>query len=235
MKKDIDIQTELNEISSILAGISRENVYSVPPEYFSHLSQRIQLRIHLEDPQLKHTSTGTSVPTEYFDTLSDSVLARIKEEEKTIAAPHTENAFTRKMPFKVPPGYFDTLSDDIQARIKKSEPGKVVSMQRASVWKLLVAAVLSGIILLTSVYLIKQSNAESDSLFAGSDAYSSPAAFEKGIASLQDEEIVQYLKSHGSSADNDVLIQYINPENLPEETDYLLDENTLTDFLNTLN
>jgi hypothetical protein len=58
---------------------------------------------------------------------------------------------------------------------------------------------------------------------------------ENGIASLSDTDIVAYLEQHGDVLDDELISNSINADELPNAVDYLLNDNTLNNFLKMTN
>lgn len=90
MKRNQDIQTELQEMNSPLAQTSRSMPYHVPDRYFELLHERIKNTVIadsdvLDINALKDTVSTMEVPEGYFDTLPDKVLVAAKQQPtKTI-------------------------------------------------------------------------------------------------------------------------------------------------------
>lgn len=90
MKRNQDIQNELQEMDSPLAQTSRSMPYHVPDGYFELLHERIKNTVIADSDvpdinALKDTVSTMEVPEGYFDTLPDKVLAAAKQQPtKTI-------------------------------------------------------------------------------------------------------------------------------------------------------
>ncbi len=107
-----EISEELNNISSLLAGIERKNIFSVPEGYFNVLSMDIFKKINTNSSEFK---TGKlTVPEGYFENLSASVLNKIKSlqddpaQELRALSPMLYSIQNENV-FKVPESYFRNL------------------------------------------------------------------------------------------------------------------------------
>lgn len=237
MKKSIEILNELKTISPFLAQMESPNVFEVPEGYFNNLHNRVltNVFIHQDEKNLSQT-----VPVGYFESLSDKILSRIKETEQSAEeeikelspALHylkAENVFT------VPENYFDDLSDRIKKKIK-AEPAKVISINRVvKWWKYAAAAIVAGIITVTSFEIYNNGGTKMPPYVQLSAQYKSDAKFEQGIASLSADDIANYLEKTTTILDDESLINSTDTKELPAPDDYLLNENTLDNYLKTIN
>ena len=64
--------------------------------------------------------------------------------------------------------------------------------------------------------------------------YKTPEELNKGLASLSNDEIATYLEHHGNIMDDYLLTKDIDTKELPDASAYLIDENTLNNFLNQI-
>jgi hypothetical protein len=64
--------------------------------------------------------------------------------------------------------------------------------------------------------------------------YKTEADLNAGIAKLDDADIAKYLEKNGSVMDNELLINNADESGLPSSTDYLIDENTLNEYLDKI-
>ena len=133
-----EILNELKEIAPALAKLPRNNAFSVPPMYFSHLPDKvIQAAISEEmtmpDPELSKAleqfkgSCTMTVPEGYFAKSRESVLSRIRTAEVTeeiaVLVPQLA-AHKKSNPFTVPANYFATLPQKIIAAAKDETAAK---------------------------------------------------------------------------------------------------------------
>jgi hypothetical protein len=239
-----EISEELNNISSLLAGIERKNIFSVPEGYFNVLSMDIFKKINTNSSEFK---TGKlTVPEGYFENLSASVLNKIKSlqgdpaQELRALSPMLYSIQNENV-FKVPESYFRNLQNDILEKVIIKHQAKVVEIKkRDSVWKYAAAAVVTGAIGLSSLMFFNSSRQSTLSKANGSAVSSVQTASQfkneqqlnAAIATLSEEEIIKYLERTGNEVDNEALTINIDENELPATKDYLLDEKTLDTYLN---
>jgi hypothetical protein len=234
MKFSHEIFEELNAISPLLAGLEKKNVFSVPEGYFDELTVNT----------LKRVGTGNfktlTVPEGYFESLATSVLGKIRSLEIDAAAElrtlspmlysiQNENVFS------VPRGYFNNLENDILDKIKPQ--AKVVELKkRDSIWKYAVAAVVTGVIGVSSLMTFNTQKAakstEMSVAIKEAGKFKNEKQINGAIATLSDDDIIKYLEKTGTDIDNEALAAGIDESTLPEAKDYMLDENVLETYLN---
>ncbi len=109
MNNGTDIQQELREMGSILAGLSRTMPYSVPASYFDHFDETVKDHcIPKWGKQLPYTT-----PEGYFEQLPGKGISAAMA-ETPLAAP-------ARMPFSTPQGYFEQLPLQMLAAAKAQE------------------------------------------------------------------------------------------------------------------
>ncbi len=224
MHSNDTIQNELKELNSILAGISNENVYTVPMGYFEVLSHDILLGIKEQTTALTDIST---VPAGYFDGLADTILGRIKagsdEESSLLASIKGINVY------RVPSGYFAGLSTDIVNKLP--QPAKVVVMEkRSSFFRYAAAAVITGIMGL-SVISVFDKNEKNGSIQSNPEMAFN---FDEALSTVTDADIVSYLQKDGQDVNAALVASVADDKNLPDQVDYLTDDKTLDNLLNEL-
>lgn len=246
MKFSNDILNELKQISPSLAGIEKVNVFTVAEDYFTLLPNNIiKTVLNNELFGALDNEKKMQVPEDYFENLSSQILRKIKgmeienvsEELKTLSpllySIQNENVFS------VPPRYFTNLPEEV---ISKVEPGaKIISItKRNSAWRMVAAAVVTGFIAVSSLW-ISQRSAQSSRVndVAGIPTYSEVTSQYKsekdinaGISKLSDDEIIKYLETTSNASDNDAITTNIEEKELPAPQDYLQDEKTLDNYLN---
>jgi hypothetical protein len=248
MEKSIEILNELRSISPDLAEMEKVNVFSVPEGYFIDLDKKIATTIFLQQDE---KNTFQKVPEGYFDSFSSNIISRIKEEEESAdsemksISPALHYIKDEKI-FTVPEGYFDDLSDRILNRIN-GQNAKIVSFNSAKKWwKYAAAAVIAGIITITSMQLFKSQNSNYGKNVAATSAnipayvqlasqYKTVKQIEQGIASLTDDEIAKYLEKNTTILDDETLTKNTDTKELPTPNDYLLDDNALDNYLQKIN
>ena len=287
MEKNRDILNELQNISPLLAGMEKVNVFTVPDGYFDSISNTVMLGISADFSVDTSFIESQDVPEGYFDNLPDNILNKIKNQGSTTVQSNETNelpeilsTLQRNHPFSVPGNYFETLADSIMNRIKmkgeeeslptvlqdlKSIPSfvkpahyfedlpaqilekvkqdtgaKVVFItRRFPVFKYAAAAMITGALAL-GIY--KYSNKSLPVTIDPSSTAQLDPSIEKGKAmdeqkfnetlnSLSEEEIVNYLQKNNSETDIAILSSDVEEKNLPSQEDYLLDNQTLDNFL----
>lgn len=255
MNKSVEILKELKSISPLLAEMEKINVLQVPEGYFIDLDVRIAAYVMLNDTSVTDNISKRNlqkVPEGYFSTLSDSILNKIK-----IAYPESAGEELQKLSptlfslkdvnvFSVPNGYFESFENEISEKINKKEPAKVVSINKRSSWlKYAAAAVVTGAIAFGSLEIFKSTHhgnndAENSSSVAVTETiknsfqYKNADEVNAGIAKLSDADIVKYLEKNGNVMDNATLLNDIDVSEMPDQTDYLQDANTLNSYLNKI-
>jgi hypothetical protein len=242
-----EILDELKGISPLLAGMEKVNVFHVPEGYFNDLHSRIANYAMLNDNiETEITETNLpKVPAGYFDTLSDQILSKIKtiyfesaEEELRKLSPMLY-ALKGENIFAVPKGYFESFTGEVLEKIKPA-PAKIVSMKSSrSWWKYAAAAVVTGAIAITSLQIFNGSH-DKDILASvspdikASFQYKNEEQLDAGIAKLSDDEIIKYLENNGNVMDNELLTNNTDVSEMPSQSDYLSDENTLNTYLDKI-
>ena len=236
-----EILKELRETSPLLAQISRRNVFAVPVDYFEKLGERICLYTILNQ-NIKEVISGEfnpsqQVPQGYFDQLSDSILSKIKGLEATelsVGFPLLD-AISKENVYTIPEAYFENLSKSILVSLPQIPKAKVISFTKSAWWKYAAAAFFAGIMMISAFLIFNSGSKDTSVYLAATKKYNTINEIHTGIASLPEEEIIQYLEINSRSSDNDLLLKEMNTEDLPSEIDYLLDENALNNYLNTIN
>ncbi len=254
MINDPNILKELEGISPVLARLQGKNVFSVPEGYFSELPTRMleQARfLSITDIEKGKTQ---EVPKGYFQNLSNSVLHRIKAEyaneeifgeERELKLYPALGSIGKQNIFAVPSGYFENLSGVILEKIRKEKAERVVSISSFKrLWQYAAAAIIVFGLFTTSYFIfLRPGNVKNSFAVVNKNTvpdpealkYNTTKAFNDGLASLSDDEIVGYLENHGSILDNDMLIKNIDTDELPDVTDYLISDEALTNYLNKIN
>jgi hypothetical protein len=237
MNFSTEILQELKQISPLLADMGKPNPFSVPEGYFDVLTVDI-----LKNVNTTHTKAFT-VPQGYFENLSSNILNKIKKEDNAaeelrqlspmLYAIQNENVLS------VPTGYFNQLENAVLENVLLTQ-AMVIPIKRNFVWKYAVAAVITGVIGLSSVmFLNKTENnlpAESNIPYTELAAqFKNESQLKEGIAKLSDEEIIAFLETTTNTADTEMLTQGIEEKELPAQNEYLLNDEVLQKYLNTTN
>ena len=242
MKITKEISNELNNISPLLAGIEKKNIFSVPEGYFDVLSINILKRI--ETPSSEFKNDRLSVPEGYFENLSTSVLQKIRslnetaEQELRTLSPMLYSLQNENV-FEVPAGYFRNLANDILNNVIQKPQAKIVHLNKSdSVWKYAAAAVVTGVIGLSSLMMFDAQNSgggKPDESISSSiqiaAQFKSEQQITAAIANLSEDDIIKYLEKTGNDVDNEVLATSVDENDLPAANDYLLDDKTLDTYL----
>lgn len=249
MNDNNDILNEIKEISPLLASLKGANIFSVPQGYFNMLYDKIESSIRVDFLNTHGTKLESpqSVPEGYFDDLSVKILQNIKTIEGLKTATEEDilpvNLITdKKNVFTAPEGYFKNLPAEVLVKIKRNDSEtRVISIFRKPVIRYATAAAIAIILLLTGFYKLGNNAADNGFAvvnkntvpFADALQYNSEKAFEKGIESLSDQQIIIYLEKNGDIFDNQFLIDNTNPDEMPDPIDYLEDEKALDNYLNS--
>ena len=211
---------ELNTLFPTLYSIKYENVFKVPDGYFKHVSTDILAKIKSPD----------------FEA-ADEELRNISS---TLYSLRNINVF------KVPNGYFESLPNDIT---KNLHPGtaKIVVMKSRNSWlRIAAAAVVTGVIAITSLQIFNNSSHQDihktvvtaatnvPDYIKESFQFKTEQQLDAGISKLSDDDIIKYLEKNGNVMDNDLLLNNSDVSGLPDQKDYLNDENTLNSYLDKI-
>jgi hypothetical protein len=249
MDESTEILNELKNISQLLAEMGKANVFKVPDNYFNELDKRVLTTVFLhQDGKNK----DLQVPEGYFEGLSGKIISRIKNEEIESAEEEIKSISPVLFSLKnievlqAPLGYFENLGKGVMSKLEDKK-AKVISLSAGRKWwKYAAAAVIAGGITIGSFQIYNNSNAPDNNnqiITASADMpayvrlslkYNTPEQLNKGIASLSANEIADYLEKHGTIMDDELLTKGIDSTGLPAADDYLINDNTLENFLNTI-
>lgn len=236
----VEEENELKVLSPSLAAIEKINVFTVPKGYFDQLTADILMGIENEYSINKNAVTNITeaVPEGYFESLPGTILNKIKALETEDAATELRTlspmlySIQDENVFKVPGGYFENLSDDILDKVKPA--AKVVNMERRSrtFFKYAVAAVFTGLMAL-GVFKFADTTKQSalpEYVTAGLQVEN----VDEELASISDAEIVKFLEESGTDVKAAIVANSIDANELPAQEDYLLDEQALDKYLNSI-
>lgn len=259
MKHSEYILNELKDISLLLAEMEKINVYAIPESYFSGLYKQILEKaksatssiLHAYDTKYFASETHfLDVPEGYFDNLAGNILKKIESlqidharEELRHLSPMLYSVQNENL-FSVPAGYFEILPGAILNAIHPPTQAKVVAIKkRGLVWNYAVAAMLTGVMAVSALWITNRSFKLTpvlsevkniSSYISDASQFKNEQQLNEGIASLSDDEIMKYLEVTGTNADDDVLAAGIPEKELPAEQDYLFDEKTLDTYLDRI-
>lgn len=250
MDAENDILNELTAISPLIAGFPKTNVFTVPDNYFTSVSDTVLVCIREEKLNVvipAATPVMNDVPANYFNNLPSIILDKIKASDKAAAAddiiPLLQFDAKSTNVFDVPPGYFETLPAAIMARINESGKVKVVSISTYKrVLKYAVAAILmSAVALGTYRYFDNPvKNVQSSDLKITLDPaieagkQMNETVFNETLNGLSESAISAYLENNSEDSDIAMLTSALVEGNLPEQDDYLINENTLQNYLDKI-
>lgn len=196
MENQHTIMNELREISPLIAEIKKENVYSVPPDYFNNLAENILKKINSASLSAFHFSSITpyKVKEGYFENFSLSVLQKIHNQHQTVHEVSDElndiapllNTISKTSMFSVPEGYFENL------QVLPNQPAKPqakISSLAGKFMRYAVAAVIAALMAF-GIYLITGKDLKKN----GAQAVNIKSA----IKDLKDDEIIEFLRKHSS-------------------------------------
>jgi hypothetical protein len=174
MSQNNNILQELKDLESSLSGYTMEKVYSVPEEYFENLAPLVLNRIKAEQAvnavdELSYLSPLLSsvskqmpyqIPVGYFEGLEERILQSVLQTHQT-AAEELENispllsGLKKEMPYAVPQGYFETLGDGTSKNKNIETTTKVISIAKRSLFRYAAAAIVTGLIATTVLFVYK--------------------------------------------------------------------------------
>ncbi|RXK59370.1 hypothetical protein ESA94_14650 [Lacibacter luteus] len=241
MTRSTDIVKELEALSPVVAQINAVVPYQVPEVYFETLSTVIMARIAAggnEENSLLQVAgkeMPQTTPAGYFDSLANTILLKVKAAGNSMAiADELQElspvlaGISKTNVYQVPAGYFDTVATTITAQLKPE--AKVVAVSGMQKWMryAAAAAVLTMIAFGINYSLRKGTDAE---VIAAK--IKTEAQFNKQLASVSDQAIIDYLQLTADTKDAESIKQLIDGTQLPEEADYI-DEEFLEAFMKEL-
>ena len=230
-----NITTQIsNQLSAAIPG------QSVPEGYFDGLAGSIMDKIRQVKAEEKEGSTLLAsvknkqvyhVPSSYFDTLPGAISARIKQEaeqnEHSLLLPESLKKIN---PYSVPRDYFNTLPVIIQSKITTPAPVYIMK-KRSSFFNYAVAAVITGMLGLSVISIMDKRQAEKSM----TDAIAVNVNFDEALSDVSEEDIVAYLKQSGEDVNAALVASATDSKDLPDEMDYIMNDNTLDNLLYELN
>lgn len=245
---------EISGLSPLLSSIQNKNVFDVPTGYFEtldkHLFNTIKTPSATETPnelsplmQELQTSNIFELPAGYFESLDTIITDKIKQSATgaTDGLSPLMQDLKQKNVFEVPEKYFTTVAGNVLNKLKPA-PAKIVSMpKRSIILKYAAAAMLTGAIALGVYKYIDQPRTDVINPGNQTAAKLDPSIekgtsmdekqFNEALESLTDADIASYLEKNGDITDIASINKNLEPVNLPNEDDYLLDEKTLENYL----
>jgi hypothetical protein len=174
MAQKDNILQELRELQSSLAKSATGLVYQVPAGYFEDLAGQVLRRIKaLESTdvreELNHLSPllnslsrqmPYNVPTGYFDQLEETIAIIGTEDETPVAELEMLSpllsGLKKEMPYSVPAGYFQQIGK--ATTTEGTQETRVVSITKRSWFRYAVAAVITGVIVMSGFLVFNNKN-----------------------------------------------------------------------------
>lgn len=205
MKRDNNIQKELNEISSFIANVPFVNVYNCSSDYFDHLSKEISLIINSYNNQkfelknLKETNTYQT-PQGYFNNFSNHVIQAINDDVK-VNRPNIHKLNIVKFAFAA---CFISLLGFFIYKFSSIKQNDELDPNTAS--------------------LIKEAN-----------IIINKGSFEDEMNKVDEMDLVKYLQEGGQDVDAALVASLEDESPLNEKELYLYDGETLDQYMKELN
>lgn len=245
MENKIDILNELKELSQLIAGMEKVNVFTVPGGYFEHLSADIMTGISTEQNiQLVPLASNleNDVPTGYFDSLSSTILSKIKSQQNENTSDEIRNlspmlySIQNENVFEVPTGYFDGLSQNVLGKVVPKKARLVTMQKRTTTFlKYAVAAVFTGVMAL-GVFKFTGNVSPKVELPAYVAQGMKVKNVDAELAKISDADIIKFLQTNPENFDaQTVANKVINENELPSQMDYMVDDQALDNYLNNIN
>lgn len=229
MKRREDILNELKEVSEVVAEVDARNPYTVPEGYFETLPGVIMAKLIAGSDQeqtilsVAGKESPMEVPAGYFENLSSSILAKIKTQEAIneirelsplLASVQSINVFT------VPDGYFEMLDQQVTSAVVPVKT-PVVSLFSRKWTRYAAAAAVISIIAFGTLFLLNKQSTKMDSVVAQGLKIKSEQQFNEELATVDQSEILSYLKMTGEVKDAETISSLVDQSNLPSEVDYM--------------
>lgn len=207
-----EVARETMAVSRVVAEIGNRNIFKVPGGYFENLANDV------------HRKTTSLVNNEVaLETQNISAL---------IAGIGNHNVYS------VPEGYFARLQMNVMTKLP--QPAKVISMKsRFTAFRYAAAAVVTALIGLSVIFLLNKnadnsSEAQTAAVLTEAKQIMNTNSFEKEFSSVSDDAIVSFLESKGQDVEAALVASLTDQKDLPEADEYLINENTLDQVLQTL-
>ncbi len=214
IKTEPTAKEEIASLSPMLSGLQHQSVFEVPKGYFEQLSSEVK------------KSIGNS-----------SSKQEIKELSPVLESLQRVNVF------ETPKGYFENFSDSILKKVK-TPSAKIIHFQAGqSFLKYAAAAVITGVIAISAVKYLQPSQSVptiSTSLAMLDESIEkgktmNDQQFEETLQKLSPADIAKYLENNGDITDVATLGNNIDEKGLPNEDDYIVNEQTLDNFIKAIN
>jgi len=245
----IDILNELRELSPLLSGMEKVNVFSVPSGYFQSLEDSILVACKNKPGIITQAQKRfpSDIPDGYFDQLAGSILSKIKSLQLETAVGELRSlspllySIQGDNVFEAPKGYFDTLATET---LQKAQPkkAKVTAMHTRRLFvRYASAAMIIGFVTLGVFRFTDRQSPVTAVVASTLDSYiqqgksMNDQQFNNALDNLSADDIASYLEKNGNESDIAALASNLDDSNLPSQDDYLLDEKALENYLSDNN
>ncbi|MCZ2222137.1 MAG: hypothetical protein LC122_00685 [Chitinophagales bacterium] len=181
------IQEELKEVSSVIAALTKNNIYNIPDNYFINFPQQIISVVKANSTLLsKGYETPFNIPNGYFTEFPQKILNLATNQQSSNSEIDNElnevapllNTISKKQVYSVPENYFDKIE------INKTISNNHSERKRIKRWmQYAVAAVFASIALVSSINFMKNLNTLN---------------LQKEFAKTTDDELNDYLKTNNT-------------------------------------
>lgn len=247
-----DILNELNELSPLIAGIEKVNVFSVPDGYFNDLDEVILAGIKEHDIVFMNgikNETFFEAPNGYFENLADNILAKIKKQQTENASDELRKlspmlySIQNEKTLEAPAGYFESLAVNILAKVRPQHAKIVTIHKRRTILKYAAAAMITGSMALGIYKFIQKPGHNNPDVAAvallapsiQTGIQMNETQFNDALNNLSQDDIANYLEKNANDEDVAALSSGIDENTLPAQSDYLSDDKTLDNYLNDIN
>lgn len=239
MEISTDILNELKEFSPFLAGMEKQNVFTVPSGYFEELNGHILMAVTATHSpvldQLSRANTA-SVPAGYFEGLADNILNRIKAQEQETAIAELNSlspllsSISGHNVYEVPSGYFDGFAASMVSKLQPGRSKLVIMRKRtAGFMKYAVAAAFTGVMALAVFKFTSTTD-----LTGQQSAWTMNV--DKEMDKVSKDDIIGYLEANGEGVDAiTVAEKTVDEKDMPTQADYLNDDNALDKYFDNSN
>ena len=170
------------------------------------------------------------VPENYFDNNSIVMIEKTKNKIQL-------EGDSKKNTYNVPNGYFDSLANVIVSKL--ATEAKVMPIRsRKTYFNYAVAASIAGMIGVGLFFMTTSNTGEKKnlaSLLEEANVILKNGAFDSEMEKLSDDDIVNYLNLNGSDVNAALVASISDDKKLPNEEEYLYDDQTLDNFLKEIN
>ncbi len=217
------ISEELAAVAPFLNTVNRNNIYSVPFDYFDSIAKNVGEFIKQNDVTTANSSKINvfGIPVGYFDSLPLQVLQKIAAENNKVDVEIEQELLSiapglttinRHNVYSLPAGYFEGLSF-------KPETAKVVSFNKFRRFKkYAAAAIITGILVISSAIFFNVDKTET--------SLNPIAEFNvQEFQTLSEEDIATYLETHSAAGDVAITLS-TEPANTETNEEQILNETT---------